>query len=437
MVRIIPILAVIGILLDSVSAPLQVLAEESMGSDIVNSITEDDWYSPDGELQFPITRDDERWPFLYNEENKNAACQIPDSILSELSTEDLLYMVEQYPNYTILYWFEDQKEGFQALRDQFNGLDVLLQRTDCKDVVLEAYTTLQINEKTKYDYNENTHKDTEVEDINRIIKDDEAMILVRQDAREKYIVAILEMILAQPELQVNFTEEDSEILGQAIMEKSVMKSKAGCFEYNAPNYFANIAGYNNGTMAYVYKETMKETCVSIANVLSPDVTGSASILVVGVPAGTVITTASGNVVQYENAKPVKSTLTDADIETELSGRIMCSLVERLRLGYNCYAYAYLSLDKKNMCYRKNVIVNDLTPFGNDKKYKSYTTARLGAVAKYEGHAGVVVNANYQGYIDGHYINEPIIESVWLQYHILVSHPVSQYGASSACVNFIK
>lgn len=80
--------------------------------------------------------DDERWHGLHSEENMCKVCQIPDEILQSLSTEELLYMVEQYPNFTVLAWYQYTQEGFLTMRETFNGLEELMQREDCKDIVL-------------------------------------------------------------------------------------------------------------------------------------------------------------------------------------------------------------------------------------------------------------------------------------------------------------
>ncbi len=58
------------VVINSVSRPLTVLAYEGIGDNIVSDITIADWYNEDGELQYPITMDDERWPELYSMENK-------------------------------------------------------------------------------------------------------------------------------------------------------------------------------------------------------------------------------------------------------------------------------------------------------------------------------------------------------------------------------
>ena len=77
---------------------------------------------------YPVKPGTEEWKkFTSNEEMVNA-CQIPEKILSTLSTEDLMELCLQYPLIYDVFAFENLNHGLDKLFDDFNGIRELYQR---------------------------------------------------------------------------------------------------------------------------------------------------------------------------------------------------------------------------------------------------------------------------------------------------------------------
>ena len=93
---------------------------------------------------FPITPNMEEWASFRSRDEMVAACQIPEEILSKLSTHALVETILTYPflsEITMFYRTQmecDRELGFWRIANSFNGLQELLTRDDALSV-LEDY----------------------------------------------------------------------------------------------------------------------------------------------------------------------------------------------------------------------------------------------------------------------------------------------------------
>lgn len=79
---------------------------------------------------FPLTPDTdaEAWAELQDHNAKAAVCQIPEDLLSTMSTEALLETVKNYPLSVDFYAYNTLEMGYSALKSQFNGIEELEKR---------------------------------------------------------------------------------------------------------------------------------------------------------------------------------------------------------------------------------------------------------------------------------------------------------------------
>ena len=87
---------------------------------------------------YPVKPEMEEWKFQTMEEMINA-CQIPDVILSSLSTEELTDLCLNYPLLMEIYRFNDFNEGLDNLYRTFNGIRILSQRRDASSNLTKQY----------------------------------------------------------------------------------------------------------------------------------------------------------------------------------------------------------------------------------------------------------------------------------------------------------
>jgi hypothetical protein len=88
---------------------------------------------------YPVKPGTEAWKkFNSNEEMVNA-CQIPEKILSALSTENLTKLCLQYPLLHDVFAFNSINDGLDKLFDDFNGIRELYKRKDVSENLVKRY----------------------------------------------------------------------------------------------------------------------------------------------------------------------------------------------------------------------------------------------------------------------------------------------------------
>ncbi len=93
---------------------------------------------------YPIKPGTEAWKKLSSNAEKTKVCQIPEGILKQLTTEDLLAVCLAYPLLNDMYAFNNMEEGIDKLFSDFNGIRELAQRQDAINKFIEEYKK-QIN----------------------------------------------------------------------------------------------------------------------------------------------------------------------------------------------------------------------------------------------------------------------------------------------------
>ena len=88
---------------------------------------------------YPIKPDMPEWTEFKSLNEKVAACQIPDSILSRLSTECLTKVCLQYPLLYDIFAFSSYPAGFDRIFYEFNGIRELFEKEKAPVELLKHY----------------------------------------------------------------------------------------------------------------------------------------------------------------------------------------------------------------------------------------------------------------------------------------------------------
>jgi hypothetical protein len=88
---------------------------------------------------FPIKGGTSEWAAFRTHDEMVAACQVPEPILRELSTEGLIETCLNYPLIGDMGMYSSWQQGFDRVAARFNGLQELLQRPDVGTKLLEHY----------------------------------------------------------------------------------------------------------------------------------------------------------------------------------------------------------------------------------------------------------------------------------------------------------
>lgn len=132
----------------------------------------DPQYTIDTPYEYPILPDTQEWIDLENVVALREACQIPEKILHNMTTDALFQTVINYPFMVEMYAFDTIQIGYETVRRRFNGLRELENRTDCIDVMMSY-----LQESYSLDESERTLKDDEIEKLYFMISGDSGSVL--------------------------------------------------------------------------------------------------------------------------------------------------------------------------------------------------------------------------------------------------------------------
>lgn len=112
-------------------------------------------YTIDTPYEYPILPGTQEWIDLGDVITRREACQIPEDILHDMTTDALLKTVLDYPFLNDIYAFNTLEMGYETVKRRFNGLQELESRPDYLDTLtnycLQSYS-LEEDEKSLKDY---------------------------------------------------------------------------------------------------------------------------------------------------------------------------------------------------------------------------------------------------------------------------------------------
>jgi len=88
---------------------------------------------------YPVKPGTEEWKKLENTQARIDACQIPDSVLQNISTGDLMTLCLRYPLLHAVFAFNNINDGLKKLFTDFNGIREFAKREDAITYLREKY----------------------------------------------------------------------------------------------------------------------------------------------------------------------------------------------------------------------------------------------------------------------------------------------------------
>ena len=139
---------------------------------------------------YPIKPGMEEWKKFQSNKEMVDACQIPEHVLQNISTNDLMILCLQYPLLFDVFAFNNKNDGLKILFADFNGIRVFCQRKDALSNLQEKY----------------------IEELNFFpSKLDTGYTL--ETVHSKVQISMLELLLSYPDFHTNSTmKEKKEVL---------------------------------------------------------------------------------------------------------------------------------------------------------------------------------------------------------------------------------
>lgn len=327
--------------------------------------------------EYPLTRQSDEWNEIYDYNDRVLYNQVPEDVLNQLSTQELLDLVSDYPLLYTLRQYDNSAEGYEVLKKSFNGLRELLNRSDCIECVKTEYDKLVIPETGSVDYASLVSEDNYVADFNSIMQNRNIMAKVQEDAQFMYKVSLLELIMAE----YTYSDIREEIAKYMIVD-DVMNSVEEKAEQKA-NSELYMYEYESDFYDYLNEKSQNEQIVEMT--AQPRTTN----LQLKTPGGNTF-----SVIKSDKLKVVAPSATMIDAIEGSRGTVVSSA----SITFNCNSYAWLSTlypDRYQYYW-----LNYSSSFISDKTYKKETTpSQKGEVACWtsSNHSAIIVGINVGQY----------------------------------------
>lgn len=188
-----------------------------------------EWKKVNGRYQYPVTPYDKEWGNYMLSSERYAACQIPQKILNELSTEELLELVLDCPLMISMSLHDTIVEGVKILAQEFNGMHELLSREDSLAVVSRYYADYKIPEKQRLDYDA-LLGDPEKPNYDAIVDHKDRMRKADQDAKVMDVLNLCEAVMEIASEENKMSRQETQAVTSLILQKSKEKLKSECVE---------------------------------------------------------------------------------------------------------------------------------------------------------------------------------------------------------------
>lgn len=100
---------------------------------------------------YPIHYGTPEWAKLNTFEEMLKAYNVPDSLLKNMTTKDLVETCLKYPNWVLITIGDTYQEGYDIIRKLFNGFRELEKRPDAATELIEIYCKMDPKEIIKFD----------------------------------------------------------------------------------------------------------------------------------------------------------------------------------------------------------------------------------------------------------------------------------------------
>ncbi len=379
-----------------------------------------EWKKVNGKYQYPVTPYDKEWGSYGKKEERYVACQIPQKILDELSTEELLELVLDCPLTVNMYLYDGIKDGVKKMAQYLNGMDELLGREDCLSVVHQYYAKYNIPEKQQLDYEELLPGNNP--DYYTIVDDEKLMRKAEKDANVMIALNLCEAIIEIASDKNIISMEEKQAVAKTILQKEKEKNKSQCVDGPSVEKEQADSILNNCLRAYS-GQPVSEIAGNGQKLAS---TRSGSPYFVLPDGGKVYYTIPNSSRKF-TADEISKVLNQYKQFRNIYGDPVITVAgEGGTTAYNCYNYAWLKKYDPQNLWKKCTLNND-EAFRNYRYFtKSSHPGGIGWIGSNARHAVYTIRKSYD-YIDGNnrLYSAPLVKSKWGPKGLLVQHPLNR------------
>ncbi len=348
----------------AISASVSISANTSaFASNEQSSYSE--WINDDGELAFPVTQYDEAWYEFESVVDMRAATQLPEELINCISTEELVKLVLKYPLLCDVKAYP-MEEGYEHIKEQFNGIRELISREDAYEELLAAYNSYDIPAERILDYDSIIESEEDVDAFNELCSNMESRKLIYDDAEVYNSINILEFMLL--DVIIN-NEIDAAEFANVYGEKVEQKTLSEYYE-------------NENTL--ILLEAAADNEVNPLDVYTSGYTSLSS----DEPYQMYITTPDGHKVLVKYSP--KLSMCNYSDYADLISAYNANSVSVASTTFNCHSYAWL-MDLRSDY--QHIWLNTSSWFTSDPYFEESSTAQVGDIATWSAHSAIVLRVN--------------------------------------------
>jgi hypothetical protein len=317
---------------------------------------------------YPVSPLDDEWDLLGCEEIRELS-QIPQEVLSDISTEELVTLILEYPFLCDINAFDSVEEGYANLKNQFNGINELLEREDCIDILLDTYENYEIPDKKIIDYSAIMSGDEGIKTYNDFIENKENREEIYEDGAVYETIRITEMLLLDA-ISNRASSDNIKRFMNAYSNKLEQKNNSEYYEDTNPIEVLQVIQKDEG----VLNETFFAPNAYELNTVN-------SNYKIKTPGGVTVTCTYNDNVAYASPSSYTSLLT----------AYHATLVSVASTTFNCHSFAWLQdLYPNEYTY---ITLNSVSAFASDSNYKKSSVASVGWIALYSTHSAITMYIN--------------------------------------------
>ena len=374
-----------------------------------------EWRKINGKYSYPVTPYDKEWKNYIMSIERYVVCQIPQKILEELTTEELFELVLDCPMVTDICLYNSIEEGVKILAQNFNGMNELLSRLDCLEIITKYYESYNIPTKQQLDYDV-LLGDTNHPDYNVIVKNENRMRKADKDAKVMNTLNICEAIFEIATDENILSQQEEEVLTKIVLQKNKEKMGSECVEGASTEIDQEDSILNR----YLTKFSITSA--------SSNKKGAAK------SSGTFFQLSDNSKVYYtiSNNKEAIANSTISQFLKRYEGIKLTNGEDAVTVAggggtkaYDCYNFAWLKKYDPANLWKKCVLGRD-EPYRKYKYFKSASSpSGSGWVGSGRSHAVYVVKKEVS-YRDNHgnVKFSPLVKSKWGQEGPLLQHPLT-------------
>ena len=101
--------------------------------------------------RYPILPGTTEWRKFENHQQMVDACQIPDDVYQNMTTEELAQTILAYPLNADMFAYESFEMGFSVVKEHFDGLQDFCDRTDNVSYLIDLYSRQELVQRSNLD----------------------------------------------------------------------------------------------------------------------------------------------------------------------------------------------------------------------------------------------------------------------------------------------